>query len=141
MDSDKDGAHDHVDKCPDTPFGVAVDANGCPLEAAKKFCDKPTVLAIVFEANKSEIRAKYYVELDKLGTFLKEFTVSKGVIEGHTDSDGSKEANLKLSQARAESVRNYIVKKFEIPVSRISAKGFGSAKPVSVKQKCCRKSK
>lgn len=131
VDTDKDGVPDYLDKCPSTPLGTAVDAKGCPMEAAKRFCDKPAVIAVSFDANKSVLKAKYHDELDKLGNFLKEFPNSKGTIEGHTDSDGSNEANLKLSQARAESVRSYIVNKFGIDGSRISAKGYGEEKPVA----------
>jgi OOP family OmpA-OmpF porin len=141
VDSDKDGVPDYLDKCPGTPAGAVVDANGCVVETAKRFCDKPAIMAVSFDANKAEIKAKYHDELDKLGNFLKEFPSSKGTIEGHTDSDGSKEANLKLSQARAESVRSYIINKFGIDGSRISAKGHGSAKPVASNKSAAGKAK
>jgi OOP family OmpA-OmpF porin len=131
VDSDKDGVADYLDKCPDTPAGVIVGANGCAVEAAKKFCDKPAVIEISFDANKADVKSRFHAELDKLGNFMKEFPSSKGTLEGHTDTDGSKEANLKLSQARADSVRNYIVNKFGIDGNRITAKGYGSAKPVA----------
>ncbi|MDD2897784.1 MAG: OmpA family protein [Desulfuromonadaceae bacterium] len=131
VDSDKDGVADYLDKCPDTPAGVAVSANGCPQEAAKRFCDKPAVIEVSFDTNKADLKAKYHDELDKLGNFLKEFPGSKGTINGYTDADGSKNANLKLSQARAESVRNYIITKFAIEAGRITAKGYGPANPVA----------
>jgi OOP family OmpA-OmpF porin len=131
VDSDKDGVVDHLDKCPGTPAGVAVDAKGCTLEAAKKYCDKPSVIAIIFDTNKAVVKAKYYDELDKLGNFLKEFPASKGTIAGYSDAAGKKAANIRLSQKRAESVRTYIINKFGIDGNRITAKGFGSAKPVA----------
>jgi OOP family OmpA-OmpF porin len=141
IDSDKDGVPDYLDKCPNTPAGIAVDVNGCSVEVAKKFCEKPTVVAISFETNKTDVQAKFHDELDTLGNFLKEFPNSKGTIEGHTDADGSKAANLKLSQARAESVRSYIINKFGIDGSRISAKGYGSAKPVAPNKSAADKAK
>ena len=131
IDSDNDGVADYLDKCPGTPAGVAVSANGCPLEAAKKFCDKPAAIAITFDTNKAVVKPNHHAELDKIGNFLKEFPAAKGTIEGHTDADGSKAANLKLSQARADSIRSYIIKKFGIDGSRITAKGYGSAKPIA----------
>ena len=131
VDTDKDGVPDYLDKCPDTPPGVKVDANGCAVETAKRFCDKPAVIAISFDVNKADVKAKYHDELDKLGSFLKDFPNSKGTIDGHTDAGGSKGANLKLSLARAESVRSYIINKFGIDGNRISAKGYGSTKPVA----------
>lgn len=141
LDSDKDGVVDHLDKCPGTPAGVAVDAKGCTLEAAKKYCDKPSVIAITFDTNKAVVKAEYYDELDKLGNFLKEFPASKGTIEGYTDADGSKAANIKLSQKRAESVRDYIINKFGIDGSRIAAKGFGPAKPIASNKTAAGKAK
>lgn len=131
VDSDKDGVPDYLDKCPNTAPGTVVDANGCAVEAAKKFCDKPAIIEIAFDTNKSDIKPVYYNELDKLGAFLKEFPSAKGTIEGHSDSDGNKEANIKLSQARAGRVRDYIVNKFKIEPSRISAIGYGPVKPVA----------
>ncbi len=141
LDSDKDGVPDYLDRCPTTPFGTAVDAHGCAIEAAARFCDKPAVIAIAFDTNKTDVKAKYYEELDKLGNFLKEYPNSKGTIEGHTDSDGSKQLNQKLSQARAENVRSYIIKKFGIEGSRVSAKGYGSAKPVASNKTAAGKAK
>jgi OOP family OmpA-OmpF porin len=140
IDSDKDGVVDYLDKCPGTPAGVAVDANGCAVEAAKR-CDNPTVVAIAFDTNKAVVKAKYHDELDKLGSFLKEFPHATGTIEGHTDADGSKAANLKLSQARAENVRSYIIDKFGIDGGRITAKGYGSSKPVASNKNSAGKAK
>ena len=62
---------------------------------------------------------------------MKEFPNSKGTIGGFTDADGSKEINEKLSQERTDSVRLYIINKFGIDGSRISAKGYGSTKPIA----------
>lgn len=141
VDSDNDGVPDYLDKCPATPAGIAVDVNGCIVEVAKKFCDKPAVIAISFDANKAVVKAKYHNELDKLVNFLKEFPASKGIIEGHTDADGSKEANLKLSQARADNVRSYIITKSGIDENRLSAIGYGSAKPVASNKTAADKAK
>ena len=93
-------------------------------KVAAKLCS-PTVINIQFDTNKSDIKPKYHDELKKIGDFLKEFPNAKGVIEGHTDNVGDKASNMKLSQRRAESVRNYIIKNFSIAPERISAKGYG----------------
>lgn len=131
IDSDKDGVADYLDKCPGTAAGVAVDAKGCTLAAAKKFCDKPAVIAISFDSGKADIKAEFHDELDTLGNFLKEFPNSKGTIEGYTDNAGDKASNIKLSQRRADSVRNYILNKSGIASERIKAAGYGPAKPVA----------
>jgi len=98
--------------------------------SAAQLCH-PTVLNIQFDTNKSAIKPAYQDELAKLGAFLKDYPNAKGSIEGHTDSVGSKKANMKLSQRRAESVRTYIINNFNVDASRITAKGFGPTKPVA----------
>lgn len=99
--------------------------------AAQRFCDKPAVLAVEFDTNKADIKPKYKADLEKLAEFLKEFPNAKGEISGHTDNVGGKEFNLKLSQRRADSVKNYMEKELGIASERISAKGFGFSKPVA----------
>jgi len=132
LDSDKDGVYDYLDKCPATPLGTTVDKDGCPpvVVAPAKLCS-PTVVDITFDTNKTDIKPVFHDELKKLGTFLKEFPTAKGTIEGHTDNVGNKTANIKLSQNRAESVRNYIVTTFGIDPTRIAAKGYGPSKPIA----------
>lgn len=99
--------------------------------AAQRFCDKPAVLEVQFDTNKSDITPKYRADLEKLAEFLKEFPNAKGVISGHTDSVGGKALNMKLSQRRAESVEQYMKKNFGIDPDRLTAKGFGFSKPVA----------
>jgi OOP family OmpA-OmpF porin len=67
----------------------------------------------------------------KVGDFLKKYPDTTAVIEGHTDNVGTPEHNLDLSQRRAESVVNYLVEKFGIERSRLTAKGYGEARPVA----------
>jgi OOP family OmpA-OmpF porin len=101
-----------------------------PPKAPAKLC-KPTVIDIKFDTNKADIKPQYHEELKKLADFLKEFPDAKGVIEGHTDNVGAKEMNMKLSQRRADSVRNYLIKHFGIAPERLGAKGFGPTKPIA----------
>ena len=138
LDSDKDGVPDYLDKCPNTPVGTTVSADGCTevapalkAAAAKRFCSKPAVLAINFDTNKADIKLQYHDELKTLGDFLTYFPNAKGEISGHADSTGNKASNLKLSQARADSVKRYIVDTFGIKADRISSKGYGISKPVA----------
>jgi len=95
-----------------------------------KLCN-PTVIDIKFDTNKSDIKPQYHDELKALADFLKEFPTAKGVIEGHTDSVGTTESNMKLSQRRANSVRSYLIKTFGVAPERITAKGYGPTKPVA----------
>lgn len=85
---------------------------------------------IFFDTGKSELRPESSPELDRLVTTLND--APKMVIEmrGHTDNTGSNEINAKLSQDRADSVREYFVSK-GIEPDRIASKGFGESKPVA----------
>ena len=67
----------------------------------------------------------------KVGDFLKKYPTTTAVIEGHTDNVGTPEHNMDLSQRRAESVVNYLVEKFGIDRSRLTAKGYGETRPVA----------
>ena len=99
--------------------------------AAERFCSKPAIIAIQFDFDKADIKAKYYDELKTLGDFLMYFPKAKGEISGHADSTGGKAYNMKLSQARADSVKKYLVDTFNVDAGRITAKGYGESKPIA----------
>lgn len=113
--------------------GVTVVAPPAPKAEAspERFCSKPAVINIQFDTDKSTIKPQFTADLQNVGQFLKEFPKARGEISGHTDNVGSKAYNDKLSQARAESVKKYLVDKFGISADRISAKGYGFSKPVA----------
>ncbi|MET3732065.1 OmpA family protein [Moheibacter stercoris] len=85
---------------------------------------------ILFDTGKSTIKSSSHPILDELGTSIKN-SKSTIVIIGHTDSDGSEDANQKLSEQRAESVKNYLITKFKIPSNQILTSGKGESEPVS----------
>jgi OOP family OmpA-OmpF porin len=87
-------------------------------------------LSINFDIGKALIRPEYYDEVARVGEFMKKYPTTTAVIEGHTDKVGSSNLNLETSQRRAESVVNYLVEKCGIDSSRLSAKGYGSTRPV-----------
>ena len=62
---------------------------------------------------------------------MNKYPQTKVVIEGHTDSVGSAALNKKLSQKRANSVRDYLIKKLDINKDRLTAKGYGKDKPIA----------
>ena len=128
LDTDGDGVPDYLDKCPDTPKGVTVDANGCPPPVKKAPCGN---INIEFDTNKSFIKPMYHDELKRVADCLKDYPENKAVIEGHTDNRGSASLNEKLSQDRAESVRNYLIENFDIAPERLSAKGYGASMPIA----------
>ena len=75
------------------------------------------------------MRPESYVKLNKLRDFLKNNPTIKIEIDGHTDTRGDAAANLKLSDARAKSVKDYLVQQ-GIEASRLSSKGFGETMPI-----------
>jgi outer membrane protein OmpA-like peptidoglycan-associated protein len=84
---------------------------------------------IFFDYDKATLRPESYPELDRVVDLLKQNQNIKIEISGHTDSKGSDEYNLKLSQARAKSVVDYIISK-GIDAKKIIAKGYGETQPI-----------
>jgi len=72
--------------------------------------------------------------IDSHGNFLIDHPLYKLQISGHTDSQGKEDANLRLSQARADAIREYLIKEFKISKERITAHGYGSSKPIVAEQ-------
>jgi OOP family OmpA-OmpF porin len=99
-----------------------------PAPGHYKYC---ITLHIEFDIDKADIRPEYNDEVAKVGDFMKKHPTTTAVIEGHTDNVGTPEHNLELSQKRAESVVNYLVEKFGIEQSRLTAKGYGTTRPVA----------
>ena len=85
---------------------------------------------IFFETGKSDINTVTSADLLKLIQFLKDNPEVKLEIQGYTDNVGSLASNQKLSQQRANSVVNYLIKN-GIEKGRLIAKGFGPADPVA----------
>jgi len=85
---------------------------------------------VEFESGKSTLTKDSYIELKELLDYLKLKNDINIEIAGHTDDVGDDESNLKLSKARAETVRNYLISKGITP-HRVIAKGYGETQPIS----------
>jgi hypothetical protein len=83
-----------------------------------------------FENKSAKILPEMEPDLDKLVNFLVDNPDFKLKISGHTDSHGNADYNLKLSQQRADAIKEYIMNKGGIASDRIDAIGFGSQKPI-----------
>jgi len=158
-DTDGDGVIDGSDKCPLTPEGTAVDASGCPTDtdgdgvpdlqdrcpnskgdAANNGCPviKEEVKkrlnfatrGIQFETAKATLKASSNPMLDEVVSIMGEYTDYSLNMGGHTDSNGSNATNLKLSQARVDAVKAYLIKKGVDP-ARIHATGYGEDQPIA----------
>lgn len=84
---------------------------------------------VYFEVDKSVLKEESFPVLDVIIAAMLEQPGLKVVIDGHTDSDGTKEHNQKLSEDRARSVQTYFISQ-GIDASRISTNGFGSSRPI-----------
>lgn len=88
-------------------------------------------LYIPFDYDKAVIKKPYLNKLDIIAKVLSRNDVSTAVIEGHADrkANSDKEYNQKLSERRANAVKEYLVKTKGIAASRLTAKGFGFSRP------------
>lgn len=128
LDSDGDGVTDDKDRCPGTPVGTRVDADGCPLPVAQVASIK---LKVNFAFNSDVVQERYFADLGELAEFLKRFSDLQVDVEGHTDSVGPEEYNMQLSQRRAQAVVDMLVNQYGIAATRLEPKGYGESQPVA----------
>ncbi len=127
-DTDGDGVLDKDDKCPDVKGTVA--NAGCPeVSAEVQKTLNEYAKTILFDLGKSTIKSQSEKVLGDIIGILNEYPTSKFTVEGHTDSTGSDKLNQSLSEARALSVKEYLVEN-GIDEFRLSALGYGEAKPI-----------
>ncbi len=121
-DSDRDGVYDYKDKCPDTPYGAKVDFRGCWVLGG-----------VNFDIALWEIKAIYHNSLEQVVDVLRKNPDLNVEIQGHTDNTGSKEYNQGLSEKRAASVKDYLIKK-GINGNRLTTKGYGLTRPIATNE-------
>ncbi len=132
-DPDKDGVLGKADKCPNEPEtkNGFQDDDGCPDEvpdAVKKFTG--VIEGIQFDTGLATIRASSKPTLDQAAAVLSEHPSLRVLITGHTDTDGTRDRNMKLSADRAESVKAYLVIK-GIDAGRVETRGAGPDEPIA----------
>ena len=86
--------------------------------------------SITFDTNKSNIKPNFYGTLNKVAQTLAEDNQSAILVTGYTDNTGNDSINIPLSQARAQSVKSYLVSQ-GVSASRIDAQGYGSSNPIA----------
>ena len=119
MDSDGDGVTDDRDQCPGTPKGARVNAVGCWVMSGD---------TVLFDFDSAVI--KDTTLLDEAAAIMTNEQNLTGEIAGHTDSVGPEAYNQKLSEARANAVRDYFIRK-GIAAERLRAVGYGESRPVA----------
>jgi len=129
LDADKDGVADKDDDCP-TVAGPASN-KGCPEVTAEAVNNiNVQTRSVYFESGKSTLKGDGApAHLEAIKEILKNYPNAKFSVEGHTDSDGSDSYNQKLSEDRANTVKNALVDK-GINADNLTIVGFGETKPV-----------
>ncbi|HEU5042058.1 MAG TPA: OmpA family protein, partial [Gemmatimonadales bacterium] len=128
-DGDKDGVTDDKDRCPSTPAGVTVDEEGCQVLFEEK---KKTLIleGVNFETGKSTLTPESQTILNGVAESLVANEEIRVQVSGHTDNTGGLALNRRLSKARAESVRQYLIEK-GVAADRLTSAGFGPDRPVA----------
>jgi len=108
----------------DDPFMLDIPLE--PIEVGSSI----TLRNVFFETAKWDLKEESTVELDKLVMLMGENPKMRVLLEGHTDDVGSDAANQKLSENRAKSVYDYLVKN-GVDAARLQYKGYGESKPIA----------
>jgi OOP family OmpA-OmpF porin len=132
-DTDGDGIFDDKDRCPKEPEtkNGFEDGDGCPdtvPEAVKKFSG--VVEGIYFDQGKATIRPQSRKVLDNAVKVMKDYPSITLEISGHTSSEGDPAFNQRLSQERADAVKQWLVEA-GIPAQSVKTRGVGSEEPIA----------
>ena len=128
-DGDGDGVNDDADRCPSTPSGVEVDAEGCQVlfQPTKKTL---ILEGVNFETGKSTLTPESEAILNGVAESLVANDSIRVQVTGHTDNTGGLALNRRLSLARAEAVRQYLISR-GVAEDRLTARGLGPDQPVA----------
>ncbi len=128
-DKDGDSVLDKDDACPDVAGTVA--NNGCPEvteEVQKRLNDYAKT--ILFDTGKSSLKPEATGVFVDIIQILNEYPNARFSVEGHTDSQGGAATNQKLSESRANAVRDFLVAE-GIGADRLTAAGYGEDRPIA----------
>lgn len=123
LDGDKDGVPDGLDDCPTTLTGIPVDRNGC-IDLA--MFSKPMVLRPDYEPGGFEIDSRTKGKIESLARALALVPEIRLEITGYTDDIGNDVANQKLSEKRANRIKDFLVV-YGVTIDRITTVGRGEA--------------
>jgi len=127
VDTDVDGVVDYTDQCAFTERGAKVDERGCYILIQEQ---QEISLQVNFAVDSAIIESYYSPDVQAVADFMREYPLTRVEIEGHTDADGSDAYNQSLSQRRAQAVALLLVSNFNVPANRVTAIGYGEARPL-----------
>lgn len=131
-DADRDGVLVPDDACPDAAeeFNGFEDGDGCPdtvPDAVRSFTGR--LDGVNFELSRSTLTKASLPVLDEAVKVLSQYPTIRIEVSGHTDNSGRREGNMRLSQARADAVKQYLVE-HGIDEGRIVTRGAGPDEPI-----------
>ena len=153
LDRDRDGVCDGLDRCPDTPAGARVDEHGCsgasgaartppaptpppPAPAATRPMENQLLETgrirlenVYFETGRAKLLPESEAALREAGETLELYPRLVIEVQGHTDTRGASAHNRRLSQDRAESVRQFLIEHFRLEPAHLIATGYGETQP------------
>jgi len=133
IDTDKDGIPDSVDACPHEPGQPSPDPkkNGCPQFIKLEGSSVRVLQQVHFAFGSAEILPDSFPMLQEIANLLKVTpSIKRMSIEGHTDDRGAADLNLRLSQARSNSVMVWL-SNHGVEAKRLEAHGYGKTRPIA----------
>jgi outer membrane protein OmpA-like peptidoglycan-associated protein len=131
-DKDGDGINDDADRCPDIA-GLASN-NGCPevpANVSKSLGMSAQNISFgTTSSTNATLTTRSYTSLDQVVRIMNENPGLNIRVEGHTSNAGNADANMTLSENRANAVKTYLVSK-GISADRITVEGFGGTQPIA----------
>ena len=88
-------------------------------------------LDVKFDFDKSVVKPNSYADIKNLADFMKQYPQTTTVVEGHTDSVGPDAYNQKLSERRANAVKQVLVNQYGVGANRVNSVGYGESRPVA----------
>ncbi|MEL7344086.1 MAG: OmpA family protein [Pseudomonadota bacterium] len=113
------------------PVVVLTPSSDLTLEEALRQVGRTVLSDLVFESGSASLGAGSYQSLSDLADLMRDVPTLSVVLVGHTDAQGSLEANVALSRRRAQAVRQRLIEAFGIQQGRIQAEGIGFLSPIA----------
>jgi len=88
-------------------------------------------LDVKFDFDKARVREESYNDIKNLADFMQQYPQTNTTVEGHTDSVGTDQYNQRLSERRAQAVREVLVNQYGVESQRVDSVGYGEARPVA----------
>lgn len=128
-DEDKDGVLDEKDQCPGTPPGTQVNDLGCDVNRVEDI----TLENLNFIVNSDQLTAASSAKVDTMVSKLRDnaSSITKIIVEGHTDSTGEAGYNMRLSVKRAQAIADRLQRGVPFEPSQLDVVGYGEEKPIA----------